>query len=101
MRHRVPKIVGGNGTIKPRHMKRALDLAGKSVPGPDGIPFSEYKRLGLLSQNVLFHAMVALAKEGAERELALYMSDSEGHCVFNDSLMVFSQKATGCLGVRD
>ena len=102
MHHRVLSAEDDKWTIRPRHVKRALDLAGRSAPGPDGIPFSAYKRLGLLGQNVLFHALIDLTKEGAEKELAVHLSGTDGHCTFNDSLMVFlPKKATGCLAGRE
>jgi len=65
MHHQVLTAGDDKWAIRPRHAKRALDLAGRSAPGPDGIPFSAYKRLGLLSQNVLYHALIDLTKEGA------------------------------------
>ena len=35
--------------FREKDVRRAIDLAGKSAPGPDGIPFEAYKKLGVLA----------------------------------------------------
>eukprot|EP00959_Pyramimonas_sp_CCMP1952_P357118 7477544-Pyramimonas_sp.AAC.1 len=32
-----------------RHMQRAIALSGNSAPGPNGIPYSAWRRLGALA----------------------------------------------------
>ena len=80
--------------VKPRHVQQAIDMAGKSAPGPDGIPFKACKKLGLLSQTVIWEALEDLSKPGAEDRLKEVMTGPGGHCTFNESLMVFLPKKT-------
>ena len=42
--------------VRRRDVARALRLAGNSRPGPDGVPFAAWRRLGSLAANVLFNA---------------------------------------------
>ena len=99
------KILGGKDDkwkVRPRHIKRAIDMTGQSAPGPDGIPFKAYRNLGLLSQNVLWRALEDLSNPGAEDRLKKYMTGPGGHCTFNESLMVFlPKKASGSLNGTD
>ncbi len=43
-------------------IRRAVDTAGSSAPGPDGIPASAWKQLGPLAVEVLFAAATALGQ---------------------------------------
>ena len=45
--------------LKKRHMRQALDMAGRSAPGPDGIPYAAWKRLGPLGLEILYASAAA------------------------------------------
>ena len=71
----------------------AIDRAGTSAPGPDGIPYSAWKALGLLGCDVLFGAIKCLESEGGLEALQeVFPIDAEGTSGFNAGLMVFLPK---------
>ena len=48
------------------HIRKAIDAAGRSAPGPDGIPYRAWAQLGKLAVDVVHVAFVELSGEGAE-----------------------------------
>ena len=77
-----------------KDVKKALRLAGSSSPGPDGIPFLAYNKLGVLSQTILFHAIRQLSTPDAEGGLHEACATDEDARAFNEALMVFLPKNT-------
>jgi len=78
--------------IRVQDVARAIKLSGKSSPGPDGIPFLAYKRLGPLAQGVLHKAILSLMQDGASDTLQEVFAAEDNQCLFNDALMVFLPK---------
>ena len=73
-------------------MAKALKQAHPSAPGPDGIPYVAWQRLGHCAQEVLYQAATALTQPGATEALqAAFPMDHQQH-TFNHSLMVFLPK---------
>ena len=74
-------------------MRRAISMAGSSSPGPDGIPYSAWKRLGPLAVDVLHMALEELsAEQGQEALLEAFPLDLAGNTGFNEATMVFIPK---------
>ena len=68
-------------------------MAGSSSPGPDGIPYSAWKRLGPLAVDVLHMALEELsAEQGQEALLEAFPLDLAGNTGFNEATMVFIPK---------
>ena len=71
--------------VRRRDVARALRLAGNSRPGPDGVPFAAWRRLGDLGLDVLF---------GVARRLERGLDPTrEVHLRFNVALMVCLPKS--------
>ena len=88
----IPRRATTDGHSGKQDVRRTIDLAGKSAPGPDGIPFEAYKKLGVLATGVLFATLTRLTEEGAKEELTAFFPLEDGSCGFNHSLMVFLPK---------
>ena len=73
--------------IRRRDIRKALDIAPSSAPGPDGIPFAAWKRLDHLAVDVLHGAMQALLKDTATQDMLQDYGED-----FNASLLVFIPK---------
>ena len=83
----------GAWRIRKADVRRALALAGSSSPGPDGIPYSAWKKLGPLGVDVLFEAANGLMLEGGiESMLEAFPIDACGNSQFNEALMIFIPK---------
>ena len=68
----------------------ALKYAKNSSPGPDGIPYSAWRRLGPLAIDVLHGALTELsAEQGQESLLAAFPLDTAGNTGFHEATMVF------------
>jgi hypothetical protein len=79
--------------VRRSDVRRAIAMAGSSSPGPDGIPYSAWRRLGPLAVDVLHGALTELsAEEGQDSLLAAFPLDSSGNTVFNEATMVFIPK---------
>lgn len=77
-----------------KHVKKAIQLAKNTMPGPDGVPALAYKALGDLAIDALFDVFEALSSEDAEAELAAayaHCSAEEAHS-FNLSLLCLLPK---------
>ena len=84
--------------INLQDLQKAIKNAPATMPGPDGIPYLAWKRLGVLGADCLFHAATALNRDGAgERLTKADRSSGEGKHDFNIGNMVFLPKKTaGC-----
>ena len=72
---------------------RAIAMTSHSAPGPDGVPYSAWRRLGALAVDVLFAAAAELSTAtGTERLLAAFPLDGDHNTPFNDAVMVFIPK---------
>ena len=75
--------------VTKKHVKKAIQCAKNSMPGPDGIPSSAYRAIGDSAINILHEAFEALSKEDAEEtlnEAYKSMTLSEIH-QFNHSIL--------------
>jgi len=79
-------------------VQKSIKNAPATMPGPDGIPYLAWKRMGVLGADCLFHAAIALSKDGSGDYLAGADHQSgEGKHNFNLGNMVFlPKKAAGC-----
>ena len=83
----------GRWKVQRKDVQAAIDRAGASAPGPDGIPYSAWKALGPLGCDVLFGAADSLEQEGNLEALqAVFPVDEQGTSAFNAGLMVFLPK---------
>ena len=74
-------------------VRKAVSLTSSSSPGPDGIPYSAWKRLGPLAVDVLFSAAEELSTEhGRDSLLTAFPADENGDTSFNEAVMVFIPK---------
>ncbi len=48
---------------------RVISHSPASMPGPDGIPYKAWRRLGLAAKTALYEAAIELQKEGTGRRL--------------------------------
>ena len=78
--------------IRLKDVARAIKLSGKSAPGPDGIPFLAYRRLGVFAQNVIFQAITQLSQPGSENVMREVFTTEQDVCSFNSSHCVASQE---------
>ncbi len=49
--------------VRRRGVRRAVDLAGDSAPGPDGFPYAAWERLGPLAVDTLWGALKVLESD--------------------------------------
>ena len=79
-------------------IEKSVKNAPATMPGPDGIPYLAWKRLGILGADCLFHATTALNKEDAGERLSYADAHSgDGNHNFNIGNMVFlPKKVAGC-----
>ena len=75
----------GAWRLRRQDLIRALRLAGNSRPGPDGIPFEAWRKLGDLGIDILMRA-------GRQLEQGL-SPDIDDHLRFNEALMVCLPKS--------
>ncbi|CAK0910901.1 unnamed protein product [Prorocentrum cordatum] len=74
-------------------IEQAIERTSRSAPGPDGIPYFAWRRLGPLATRVL-HGVSELL-ESSEGLAALGEAcplNAEGHSAFNEAIMVFLSK---------
>ena len=73
-----------------RHIRTALSTSNNSAPGPDGLPYAAWRRIGDIAVDTLYEAFRDLCGEDAEGSLT---DDYPG---FNESLLIFlPKKAVG------
>lgn len=51
--------------ISRKHVAGALKIAGDSAPGPDGVPFEAWRRLGALGPSMIYEVLRSVMQEGA------------------------------------
>ena len=72
--------------------ERAIRLSGSSSPGPDGVPFKAWRKLGPLGAKVLHAAFIEMIGPTGPHIM------QEEWATFNESVMVFlPKKASGAL----
>ena len=72
--------------IQRQHIRNAIQHSNNSAPGPDGIPFAVWRRLGPLAVDVLFGAFqAAIARDGPA-------TFADSYPDFNASLLFFIPK---------
>ena len=76
-----------------QHVEEAIKEAPNSTPGPDGVPFGAWKRLGTLGTDVLFRALLELTAEDRPADWQEFMGEDGATDGFNVSSMVFIPKA--------
>ena len=55
-------------SMEHRHAKKAIENSGDSAPGPDGIAYVAWRRLGVMGQSLIFRATKELmSPEGMVR----------------------------------
>ena len=72
---------------------RAIERTSRSAPGPDGIPYAAWRRLGPLAHDSLFAAAEVLESEAGQAALGTsFPRDPDGRSAFNEAIMVFLPK---------
>ena len=85
--------------FKRSDLQRALDQAGRSAPGPDGIPYLAYQKLGSLALDVLWGALRQLSSEDAMEALAAEAAVAgDSPDAFNLGLLAFLPKTPSAQG---
>jgi hypothetical protein len=79
--------------LRRRDVARAVQQAGRSSPGPDGIPYAAWRALGPYGIDSLWEAMHELEGEDAADRLEEAYKDAAG-CHFNLGLLACIPKAT-------
>jgi len=78
--------------LRRRHVAQAVARSNNSAPGPDGIPYAAWRRMGNVGIDVLFAAACEIASEDGSHLLAQHYGE------FNASVLMFlPQKAVGVL----
>ena len=79
--------------VRCRDVRRAIEMSSASAPGPDGIPYAAWRRLGPFAVDVLHQALQALSCEGGmEALLQAFPLDAEGNTEFNQAILAFIPK---------
>jgi len=96
----IPSWEGFRGGWVPcwKDMAKVIQIASKSAPGPDGIPYSAWKCLGELGVEVLLGAAICLSQGDMDQRLVAMECSEEGTShSFNLGNMVFlPKKPAGC-----
>ena len=76
-------------------VQKAISQTSSSAPGPDGIPYAAWRRLGPLAASVLFEAAGELSQAyGLNSMLQAFPTDDRGNSAFNEAIAVFIPKKT-------
>ena len=82
-----------NWEVTRKDIARAIRSAPRSSPGPDGIPYSAWRRLGHLAEHVLRDSIQVLSGPGGLSALwAAFPADAQGNTPFNSATMAFIPK---------
>ena len=93
--HAVRPLLTDEASWRVRHsdVRKAVALSSTSSPGPDGIPYLAWRRLGPLAVDVLHSALEELmAEHGQDALLEVFPPDDMGNTAFNEATMVFIPK---------
>ena len=83
----------GMWKLQRRDVRLAVDQSTGSSPGPDGVPYSAWRRLGPLAIDILHEAALELASaSGSASLLSAFPLDGDGNTDFNLATMVFIPK---------
>ena len=74
------------GRLRKRHLRKAVEHSNNSAPGPDGIPFAAWRKLGPLAIDTLFDAFRDMTSADGPERMAEHYPD------FNASLLFFLPK---------
>jgi len=97
MRRLVQAVDSAEWDIGAQHVRKALDCSKDTMPGPDGIPYVAWRRLGVLSQSVLLGTIKELSQEdGLVKLRQAFGSDGEEAHLFNEAIMAFIPKKPCC-----
>ena len=69
IREDLHELPNDNWHVDPEHLKKAIEQATASSPGPDGIPLAAWRLLGPLGEQVLWEALQMLVDPGQEGEV--------------------------------
>jgi hypothetical protein len=72
--------------LRKRHLRKAVEHSNNSAPGPDGIPFAAWRKLGPLAIDTLFDAFRDMTSADGPERMAEHYPD------FNASLLFFLPK---------
>jgi len=87
------KVEDKEWSLEHHHAKKAIDNSGDSAPGPDGIPYVAWRKLGVMGQSLIFRATKELmSPEGLEKMREAYGQDAEDQHQFNEAIMAFLPK---------
>lgn len=76
-------------------VREAIRRTASSAPGPDGIPYAAWRRLGPLAETCIYEAAKCLEGDQALELLErAHPKDTHGNSAFNDAKMVFLPKRT-------
>ena len=79
--------------IRRKDVERAVADSGDSSPGPDGLSFAAWRRLGPLGVDILYDALIKLMDPAGPPDLADFdADDNDDPSGFNEALMVFLPK---------
>lgn len=74
-------------------VRRAVAATSRSAPGPDGVPYAAWRRLGPLAVDILHAAGLELSStRGVDAMLAEFPLDALGNTPFTVATMVFIPK---------
>ena len=84
---------GSAWQLRRSDVRKAVDMSSKSSPGPDGVPYAAWRRLGPLAVDTLHAAALELASAGGSASLlSAFPLDGDGNTDFNQAVMVFIPK---------
>ena len=79
--------------VRMEDIVQAVKRTSRSAPGPDGIPYAAWRRLGPLGHDVLFSiAGILESPDGRDALAANFPLDINGRSAFNAAIMVFLPK---------
>lgn len=93
----IPPPTDPQWQITPEDIRRAIRHSPNTMPGPDGIPFLAWRRLGDLAVNTLYHLSTTLMQDNFEQQLNEAMEDptTTQHDFNLSHLVLLPKKPTG------